>query len=352
MTPQQFQYAVLDWFDRHGRKDLPWQQDINPYRVWLSEVMLQQTQVKTVIPYFQRFTHRYPTVADLAAADLDEVLHLWTGLGYYSRARNLHISAQTVVREYGGEFPRLVDQLQQLPGVGRSTAGAIAAIAHRQRAAILDGNVKRVLARFYAVEGWPGQSRVSQQLWQYAELNTPEQRVEDYTQAIMDLGATVCTRSKPDCDACPLHSSCLARQQNRITAYPGRKPRAVLPVKASRMLVIENEAGEILLHKRPPSGIWSGLWIFPELSSQIEPDFYCRESLGLEILAAQEWPQHRHSFSHYHLDIQPIYLRVEDDRERVMTDDRALWYNRAQPPAIGLAAPIKKIMARLPTHSR
>ncbi len=341
---------MLGWFERHGRKDLPWQEDINPYRVWLSEVMLQQTQVTTVIPYFERFTRRYPTVTELAVAELDEVLHLWTGLGYYSRARNLHTSAQRVVQEYGGEFPREVDRLQKLPGIGRSTAGAIAAIAYQQRAAILDGNVKRVLARYYAVEGWPGQGRVAQQLWQHAETNTPGHRVRDYTQAMMDLGATVCTRSKPDCRICPLHSDCSARQQASIDRFPGRKPRVALPVKSTRMLIIENQAGEILLHKRPPSGIWSGLWIFPEVDPNVQLESYCRQSLGLEILAAESWPQHRHSFSHYHLDIQPTYLRVEADQRRVMTNDLALWYNRCRPPAIGLAAPIKRIMARLPNQ--
>ncbi len=351
MAPAQFQHAVLAWFDQHGRKDLPWQQNINPYRVWLSEVMLQQTQVKTVIPYFERFTRRYPTVTELADAELDEVLHLWTGLGYYSRARNLHRSAQQVVQDHAGQFPREVDQLQQLPGIGRSTAGAIAALAYQRRAPILDGNVKRVLARFYAIDGWPGRSRVSHQLWERAEANTPQQRVQDYTQAMMDLGATICTRSKPDCDGCPLNSECSALQQGKIARYPGKKPRAPIPVKSTRMLIIENTRGEILLHKRPPSGIWSGLWIFPEIDLALEPAHYCRDSLGLDIMTTETWPRYRHSFSHYHLDIEPLHLQVEIQEQHLMASDQALWYNRAQPQAIGLAAPIKQIMARLAKQS-
>ena len=198
-TTSQFAPRVLDWFDQHGRKDLPWQRDISPYRVWVSEIMLQQTQVKTVIPYFERFMATFPTVQALAAAEQDQVLHLWTGLGYYARARNLHRAAQQVCAEHGGEFPATVDKLEELPGVGRSTAGAIVSLAFRQRAVILDGNVKRVLARYRAVDGWPGQSAVHRKLWQIADDYTPEQRCADYTQAMMDLGATLCTRSSPAC---------------------------------------------------------------------------------------------------------------------------------------------------------
>lgn len=348
MSPAQFQQAVLSWFDQHGRKDLPWQQHINPYRVWLSEIMLQQTQVKTVIPYFERFTDQYPTVNALAEASLDEVLHLWTGLGYYSRARNLHRSAQQVVQENAGTFPRKVEHLQRLPGIGRSTAGAIAAIAYCEPAAILDGNVKRVLARFYAIGGWPGKSGVQKELWARAEANTPQRRVGDYTQAMMDLGATVCTRSKPNCESCPLRRHCSALQQNTIALYPGKKPRAAIPVRSTRMLIIENPSGEVLLHKRPPSGIWSGLWIFPEIAKDLEPGQYCRDQLGLEILAAETWPNYRHSFSHYHLDIEPVHLQVRASNRHVMAGDQALWYNRALPQAIGLAAPIKKLMTQIP----
>src|SRR5690606_6541720 len=208
-----FAQRVLVWFDQHGRKHLPWQQGITPYRVWLSEIMLQQTQVATVIPYFERFIARFPDVQSLAAAPIDDVLHLWTGLGYYARARNLHRCAQTIVRDYGGEFPASVAALSELPGIGRSTAGALASIAHQQRAAILDGNVKRVLARHHAIDGWPGTTQTLSQLWQFAEQHTPDKRSDHYTQAMMDLGATVCTRSKPACDHCPVADSCIAYAQ-------------------------------------------------------------------------------------------------------------------------------------------
>ena len=349
MTPAQFQHAVLDWFDRHGRKDLPWQQDIDPYRVWVSEIMLQQTQVKTVIPYFERFMQRFGEVSALASAEQDEVLHLWTGLGYYSRARNLHETARRITEHHRGIFPSEVERLQQLPGIGRSTAGAIAAIAYRQGAPILDGNVKRVLARFFAVDGYPGQGPVQKQLWALAEQHTPIERVQDYTQGMMDLGATVCTRSKPRCEQCPLSSRCLARQQDEIERYPGKKPRKILPVRSTHMLIIENQRGEILLHKRPPSGIWSGLWIFPEVAQDIEPEHFCRDTLGADLLAAEHWQSYRHSFSHYHLDIQPLHLRVQLNNHQTMEAGRALWYNRRQPQAVGLAAPMKKLMERLST---
>ncbi len=348
MTAEQFQRAVLGWYDRCGRVDLPWQRDINPYRVWVSEIMLQQTQVKTVIPYFEAFIQRFADVATLAAAAEDEVLHLWTGLGYYSRARNLHTSARIVQTEYGGEFPRDPEGLQKLPGIGRSTAGAITAIAWRRPAAILDGNVKRVLARFYAVPGWPGRGDVQKTLWQHAEELTPRTRVHHYTQAMMDLGATLCTRGKPRCGDCPLATHCLARQLDTIANHPGKKPRKTLPVRQARMLIIENQRGEVLLKKRPPTGIWSGLWIFPELEQDIEPGQYCLDTLQGEIIDSEYWPSLRHTFSHYHLDIEPLHLVVEVNSQQTMEAGQALWYNRQQPQAVGLAAPVKKLMERLP----
>ena len=219
-----FSRAVLTWFDKHGRKTLPWQQGITPYRVWLSEIMLQQTQVTTVIPYFERFVARFPDVASLAAAPINDVLHLWTGLGYYARARNLHRCAQTLVCNYGGEFPATVEALAELPGIGRSTAGAIVSIAFKQRAAILDGNVKRVLARYHAVAGWPGDATTLKTLWVHAETHTPKKRVNNYTQAMMDLGATLCTRSKPACERCPVMSTCVAYATGQVNLYPGKKP--------------------------------------------------------------------------------------------------------------------------------
>lgn len=339
---------VLHWFDHSGRKNLPWQHDINPYRVWVSEIMLQQTQVSTVIPYFIEFMQQLPTVEDLAKASDDQVLHLWTGLGYYSRARNLHQTAALICEEYQGEFPNTVEQLCQLPGIGRSTAGAIVSIAFQLPAAILDGNVKRVLARYHAIEGWPGQTAVLKNLWHVAEAHSPKQRVADYSQAMMDLGATLCTRSKPDCPRCPLKQDCMANQQASQTQYPGKKPKKTLPVKTTQMLIIHNAEGELLLEKRPPSGIWGGLWIFPQINQQDDASEYCQTILGQTPKWLERWNNLRHTFSHYHLDISPTVVTLAATPSLVMEADRQLWYNPHQPATIGLAAPIKQLIARLP----
>ena len=259
----EFARRLLAWFDLHGRKDLPWQQAISPYRVWVSEIMLQQTQVKTVIPYFENFMARFPAIHDLAAASQDEVLHHWTGLGYYARARNLHKTAKIIVADHEGEMPLTVDALVSLPGIGRSTAGAIVSICSGRRAAILDGNVKRVLARHFAIEGWPGSTAAVKSLWAKAEELTPVDRVADYTQAIMDLGATVCTRATPACEQCPMHGTCIALATNRIAELPGRKPKKDLLVRQTTMLIIES-GNSVLLEQRPPAGLWGGLWSLPD----------------------------------------------------------------------------------------
>jgi len=345
MSDTPFARAVLRWFDRHGRKHLPWQHNINAYRVWLSEIMLQQTQVTTVIPYFERFMERFPTVEALAEAPVDEVLHLWTGLGYYARARNLHRCAQQVVSEHGGAFPRRVEALSDLPGIGRSTAGAIASIAYGEHAAILDGNVKRVLARHYAVPGWPGQTAVQNALWEYAEANTPKRRVGDYTQAMMDLGATLCTRTRPQCDQCPVNDSCIARAQGNPTDYPGKKPKKDKPVKAVQFLMLRNPTGDILLQQRPPQGIWGGLWGFPELALEDDARAYARDHYG-EVVDREIWDSYRHTFSHYHLDITPVLLQLA--REPYRVGERAqTWYRLDRPDALGLAAPVKKLLQQL-----
>ena len=264
-----FQRAILRWFDQHGRTNLPWQQNISPYRVWVSEIMLQQTQVTTVIPYFERFMDSFPTVQTLAAAPLDEVLHHWTGLGYYARARNMHKAAQVVCQQYKGNFPSTIDQLCDLPGIGRSTAGAISAIAFKIPATILDGNVKRVLARFSAIAGWPGKADVVQQLWLVAENFTPQERIADYTQAMMDLGATICTRASPSCHQCPLTDSCIAYAQGNQRAYPGKKPKKKLPVRSRYFLLIRNKQGEILLQQNPPAGLWGDFGYYRKLSHRL-----------------------------------------------------------------------------------
>jgi A/G-specific adenine glycosylase len=347
--PKQPSFAgrVLTWFDQHGRKDLPWQYDTSPYRVWVSEIMLQQTQVRTVIPYFARFMQRFPDVQTLAAAPTDEVLHLWTGLGYYARARNLHRAAQQVCSEHAGSFPDNLEGLQSLPGIGRSTAGAILAIAFAQRASILDGNVKRVLARYHAVAGWPGQTAVHRQLWDFAEQHTPQRRVADYTQAMMDLGATLCTRSRPRCADCPLQDSCSAHAQGREGEFPGKKPRKVLPVRSTVFLILRDRQGHVLLQQRPASGIWGGLWCFPELDSVEAAAPWCRDRLGREPAATLPGPPFRHTFSHYHLDIQPLQVQLAIQPEAVMEASDQLWYNVQKPLEIGLAAPVARLLASL-----
>jgi A/G-specific adenine glycosylase len=343
-----FSTRLLKWFDQHGRKNLPWQQDITPYRVWLSEIMLQQTQVSTVIPYFYRFTKAFPKVEDLANAPEDEVLHLWTGLGYYARARNLHKAAKQVCELHSGEFPPTVDQLVMLPGIGPSTAGAISSIAFNKRAAILDGNVKRVLARMHTVEGWYGTSNTAKQLWQYAEQYTPTKRVADYTQAIMDLGATVCTRSKPACSSCPMQQLCKAYIEGSTNVYPHKKPKKQIPTKHTQMLMLLNNNGEVLLEKRPPSGIWGGLWSFPEADLDTKPKQWVKDKLAAKTVGkATPWPSHRHTFSHYHLMIEPVAQAINTKTLGIMEADRWVWYNMRQPDNRGLAAPVKRLLEQL-----
>jgi A/G-specific adenine glycosylase len=342
MPPEQFQKKLLIWFDHHGRKDLPWQQNINPYRVWVSEIMLQQTQVVSVIAYFNRFLARFPTVQSLANAELDEVLQHWSGLGYYARARNLHKSAQ-IVADNAGVFPQTVEALSALPGIGRSTAGAILSIACGQSQPILDGNVKRVLARFHAVHGWPGDNKVAAQLWQISQHYTPIHRAADYTQAMMDLGATLCSRSKPLCAICPVADGCQARQQGLVNQLPDSKPHKDLPVKQLYFLLLLDNENRILLEKRPPTGIWGGLWSLPEFTdSQSWQDWSLQRNY--QIQGSQTLPSQRHSFSHYHLDYIPLLAKLENPINNVMEGERAVWYKTAEITSLGLPAPIKRLL--------
>jgi A/G-specific adenine glycosylase len=342
-----FTRKILHWYPEHGRQHLPWQNS-NAYQRWLSEIMLQQTQVATVIPYFQRFIAQFPDVATLANAEQDEVLHLWSGLGYYARARNLHKAAKEVCAKYQGQFPADVTLLETLPGIGRSTAGAIASLALDQRAAILDGNVKRVLARHHAVGGYPGETKVAKILWQHAEAHTPSARFADYTQAIMDLGATVCRRSRPDCPQCPLAESCVAHKSDNINEYPGRKPKKVKPERSARMFVLHH-AGAVLLEQRPPQGIWGGLWTPPERNPDTSPEAMIAE-LGIKTVqvdAAHHAPSFRHSFTHYHLDIEPIYIALETMPAVVRDSDGWRWHQPGSNEAFGLSAPAVKLIASL-----
>lgn len=355
-----FSKALLAWFDRQGRHDLPWQAVNAPpgtdaegiaYRIWLSEIMLQQTQVATVIPYFERFIARFPGVASLAQSPLDDVLHLWSGLGYYARARNLHRAARILEDELGGRFPRHLDAMIALPGIGRSTAAAILAQAFGQRHAILDGNVKRVLTRFHAIDQWPGTRAVETRLWALADACTPARRVAEYTQAIMDLGATLCTRSRPDCGNCPVANGCTAREQGKPTAYPVRKPAKTKPVKRTHMLLLQRASGEVLLEQRPPTGIWGGLWGLPEIDDTDDLHHTCAQRFGLSVNAARAWPGLRHTFSHFHLDIVPLQVSVASVDSGIMERGNLVWYNPATPDARGLAAPVSRLLAELMSQS-
>lgn len=345
--------AVIDWWQQHGRKDLPWQQNPTPYRVWVSEIMLQQTRVQTVLGYFDAFTHDFPTITTLAQASEDAVLHRWTGLGYYARARNLHKAAMQACERFGGELPADLELLQSLPGIGRSTAGAILSLAHQRRAAILDGNVKRVLARFHAVPGWPGERQTLERLWAVAESHTPAHNYRVYSQAMMDLGATLCTRSKPHCLLCPLQAGC--RGQTNPGVYPGKKPRKRLPVRATTMLIAVDEDARVLLEKRPAKGIWGGLWSFPEfddhsaLCNWLARNYYppTRDLESLETF--------RHTFSHFHFDISPVRAHVSRSHShagQVMDGDRYAWFEHSPESGSydvpgGLAAPVVRLLEHI-----
>lgn len=340
IPPVDFQLQLLHWFDRFGRKDLPWQHPVTAYRVWVSEVMLQQTQVVTVIPYFNQFIARFPDVEALAKAPLDEVLSLWAGLGYYARARNLHKAAVIIVK--AGVFPDSLEALQALPGVGRSTAGAILSLAFSIRAPILDGNVRRVLARFHALRGWTGGREVNQALWELSTMYTPATRVADYTQAMMDLGATLCTRSKPKCLECPLSAQCQALSQQIVHELPTPKVGKKVPVKSSVLLIVINKNAEFFLQKRAAVGIWGGLWSVPELES-VEQLAQWSLLHAVTIIRQKKLSQRRHTFTHYHLDYVPLLVYVDNPINNVMEAAGSLWYKHQQTQNIALPAPIKQL---------
>ena len=347
MTGASFSTRVLAWYDEYGRHELPWQQQRTLYSVWIAEIMLQQTQVATVIPYYRRFLDTFPDIASLAGSSLDTVLEHWSGLGYYSRARNLHQAATRIASEHGGAFPERFDDVVALPGIGPSTAGAILAQALDQRHAILDGNVKRVLCRYHAVDGWSGKTAVQKQLWAFAEQHTPAKRVADYTQAIMDLGATLCTRSSPQCTQCPLRSDCAARLENRVDHYPVPRPRRQMPVKTARFLILtDNQSGKILLEKRPPSGIWGGLWSLPEADVDESIEQLCRQLWGLSVLNNEDCGRIRHTFSHYHLDITPCRVQVQPNQAGVKDSDEIIWCPSAEAAKRALAAPVARIISQ------
>ena len=343
-----FAPAVLAWFDRHGRKDLPWKTPVDPYRIWVSEIMLQQTRVQTVIAYFQRFMARFPDVGALADAPVDAVLALWSGLGYYARCRNLHAAARVIRDQHEGRFPRTMDALQALPGVGRSTAAAILAQAFGQREAILDGNVKRVLARYALVEGWPGSTAAQKTLWAIAERLTPADRVADYTQAMMDLGAMVCVRSRPLCDACPVKTDCQALAGGRTGDVPAPKPKKTLPERRKTWLVIRDPQGQVLLERRPPHGIWGGLWTLPELDEDSDIQDWCDRCLHQSPPVRHTLDAITHVFSHFRLHAQPQMLELVRTGDGLRDGDRMYWHTLGASLPGGVPAPIARLLERLP----
>jgi len=334
---------LLPWFEQHGRRHLPWQTDPTPYRVWISEVMLQQTQVDTVSAYFGRFIARFPDVQSLATASLDEVLHLWSGLGYYARARNLHRAAIDVVRRHGGVLPQALTDLMALPGVGRSTAGAILSLAHGQRHPILDGNVRRVLARVFCIRELPGKTETSARLWQLAESCTPTERIAEYTQAIMDLGATICTRVNPACNRCPLNADCGALAAACVDELPLRRTRAARRLQCTHLVFVLRNGAEVLLRQRAPHGIWGGLWSPPEFPDVATAHAWCASTFAASPRDLKRLPTVRHAFTHFDLEIEPWILKLRRDRARV-EEPGSVWYIYGAPLPIGLAAPVLKLI--------
>jgi A/G-specific adenine glycosylase len=354
-SPRSFAASLIDWHARHGRHDLPWQRRRTPYRVWVSEIMLQQTQVATAIPYYERFLRRFPNIASLAAATLDEVLHLWSGLGYYTRARHLHRAAVRIVEAHGGRFPRSFDAVADLPGIGRSTAGAILALSRGERFPILDGNVRRVLSRHFGVEDRSSRSATLQALWRLAEECTPAQRIATYTQAVMDLGATVCTRRHPSCDSCPVAVTCIARLTGRQHELPAPIPTRSRRLRQVFMLAAMRADGGVLLERRPERGIWGGLWCLPEFASAAEAAYYAGRML--EGARAQLVPLQpvEHAFTHFDLIITPLLARCSGQAgpgqagasSGTPPPQPMQWYRALEPARLGLPTPIRVLLEQL-----
>jgi A/G-specific adenine glycosylase len=335
-----FSVQLLKWWDDHGRKDLPWQHPRSAYRVWVSEIMLQQTQVKTVIPYFDRFIERFPDIQTLAEASNDEVMANWSGLGYYARARNLLKTANICVESSSADLPMAPEALADLPGIGESTANAIYSQAYDKPAVILDGNVKRVLARYFAVEGWPGKSSIHKLLWNKAEQLLPKKRGADYTQAIMDLGATVCTRSRPACELCPVSGECQAFNNGTVEKYPASRPRIKISKKSFQMLILTNDEDKVLLERRPPAGIWGGLWSLPADDTG-QP---VQQRLGINSNALQSLPNMSHQLTHIHMTIQPLIGHTEPGATGVECGPEQRWFARHEWPGLGLPKPVRQLL--------
>lgn len=339
-----FSKNIIQWYGEFGRKNLPWQQNRTPYRVWVSEIMLQQTQVATVIDYYHRFMQKFPTVQDLAAADIDEVLHLWTGLGYYARARNLHKAAKTVVDKFDGEFPTTLSEMESLPGIGRSTAAAILSLALDLPHPILDGNVKRVMARAFEVEGWYGQAKVMDKLWHIVEQLGPQQDIQPYNQALMDIGATICTRSKPDCSVCPVSQYCKANINDRVSEFPHKKPKKDKPVKTEYWPIVFHQ-GQLMLNQRPATGIWGGLYSFNAFEDEQGIKDYC-EGKSWEIKDTQGLPEMKHIFTHFQLNIRPVLIVIQDHQylSAIADSDKSVWYHLDEELTFGVPTPVVKLI--------
>jgi A/G-specific adenine glycosylase len=346
-----FAHRIVNWQSVHGRQGLPWQDTKDPYRIWLSEIMLQQTQVVTVIPYYQRFLERFPTIAALAAASQEDVMPFWAGLGYYARAHNLHRCAQALVADWGGKFPPSATEISTLPGIGRSTAAAIAAFAYAERSPILDGNVKRVFTRHFGIDGEPAKREIEQRLWQLADAQVeqaPDLNMARYTQGLMDLGATLCTGGKPDCARCPVGNTCVAKRDGRQQELPTPKARKTLPERKTGMLVLHHQ-GAIFLQQRPSPGIWGGLWSLPEFDAENSPQAAAR-TLGLNANDHYELAAFAHTFSHYRLHVRPCYMSVNKPPSTRLSDSAAMahcWISGDQLASVALPAPVKKLLTDL-----
>lgn len=337
--PISFSKRLLAWYEKYGRHNLPWQHNPTSYRIWISEIMLQQTQVTTVIPYYQRFMRSFSNIKALATASEDDVLSHWSGLGYYARARNIHKTAQIIHAQHRGKFPTTVDALSELPGIGQSTAGAIISFSMQKKAVILDGNVKRVLTRYFAIEEAVNKTETMNALWMRAEKLTPEKNAHQYNQAIMDLGATLCTRTKPRCPKCPFSKDCLAFKNNQSTFYPVKTVKKTRPIKSTCMLIIKNKQDEILLLKRPSKGIWGGLWSFPEESGG--------RSRRKHLKLMNEFPTITHQFTHFTLNIAPILLSIDNHSLLKIDAKEFIWYKLNSPLPGGISTPVAKILKAL-----
>jgi A/G-specific adenine glycosylase len=342
---ESFARRLIAWQRRSGRHDLPWQNTRDPYLIWLSEIMLQQTQVSTVIPYYSRFVSRFPNIAALAAAHEDDVLAHWSGLGYYARARNLKRATARIVTDFNGVFPADFDAIRRLPGVGRSTAGAISVFAFGAKRAILDGNVKRVLCRAFGVTGFPGEKKIEHELWRKAESLLPGQDVETYTQALMDVGAMVCTRTLPKCRACPLNVECIAYNSSRTLELPSPRSRSKLREKQAQWLIVFSR-GQVLLEKRPPTGVWGSLWCFPELPQDADAEIWCAQHYGKASACRENIAPFQHAFTHFKLTITPRVLRLNKVNMRAR-QPRGVWLDVVDAIGAAVPAPVRQVLKTL-----